>query len=321
MPLYSPGDRQGITGFFDAWQRGQTHWQIGDNTNLFDWTYVGNVAHAHLLAADKLDQVPPADTLTQEQVEDISDTYVPPITITTGSHRVPTSEARPLGPYVEPPVNGDKIKANWEDPNFKATAAREFRRSRFDQFSKNGLSGVESPEKLPLQVAGQAFFITNGEPIYFWDFSRAIWYRFDQHYGTEKYKTPIRVMGPFVGRTLAQLAEAWGWLIGKQPAFTLYRVRLVCRHKWHSIEKARRVLGYEPIVDLDEGIKRTVEVSLPLVCVLQPNADASFAELCPVEGCEPRSRQELALTQNLLTRSAVATHPTSLHVDRYTLPS
>ena len=111
-----------------------------------------------------------------------------------------------------------------------------------------------------MQVAGQVFFITNGEPLYFWDFSRAIWYRFDQHYNTEKYKTRIRVMTPFVGRCLAQAAEWWGWLVGKQPAFTLYRVRLVCRHKWHSIEKARRVLGYEPIVDLDEGIKRTVDV-------------------------------------------------------------
>ena len=28
--------------------------QIGDNTNLFDFTYVGNVAHGHLLAAHRL---------------------------------------------------------------------------------------------------------------------------------------------------------------------------------------------------------------------------------------------------------------------------
>ena len=28
--------------------------QIGDNSNLFDYTYIENVAHSHILAADKL---------------------------------------------------------------------------------------------------------------------------------------------------------------------------------------------------------------------------------------------------------------------------
>lgn len=33
---------------------GKTGVQIGNNTNLFDWTYIENAAHAHLLAADRL---------------------------------------------------------------------------------------------------------------------------------------------------------------------------------------------------------------------------------------------------------------------------
>lgn len=33
---------------------GRTNVQVGDNNNLFDFTYVGNVAHAHLLAALRL---------------------------------------------------------------------------------------------------------------------------------------------------------------------------------------------------------------------------------------------------------------------------
>lgn len=222
---------------------------------------MGNVAHAHLLAADKLDQVPAAEELTEEEREAISNEYIPPITLTTGQHRVPTSEARPLGPCVEPPADAAEIQAKWADPNFKGSHLREFRRSRFDQFSANALAGVKTS---PLQVAGQTFFITNGEPIYFWDFSRAIWYRFDQHYRTEKYKTPLRVIPAPLGKVLAQAAEWWGWVSGKQPAFTSYRVKLVCKHKWHSIEKARRVLGYEPIVDLDEGLQRTVDVSFHL---------------------------------------------------------
>ena len=63
-----------------------------------------------------------------------------------------------------------------------------------------------------------------------------------------------------IGLALAHAAEWWGWISGKQPAFTVFRVKTVSRHKWHNIEKARRVLGYEPIVGLDEGMQRTVDV-------------------------------------------------------------
>ena len=35
-------------------RNGKTGVQLGDNTNIFDFTYVGNVAHAHLLAAQLL---------------------------------------------------------------------------------------------------------------------------------------------------------------------------------------------------------------------------------------------------------------------------
>ena len=43
-----------MVGLYQAYQRGQTHFQVGDNNNLFDYTYVGNLAQAHLLAADRL---------------------------------------------------------------------------------------------------------------------------------------------------------------------------------------------------------------------------------------------------------------------------
>lgn len=222
---------------------------------------MGNVAHAHLLAADKLETTPVAGPMTEEECRETSSTYFPPITLTTGQNRIPTSESHPLGPVVTLAPDAEKAAKNWADPDFKPSTVRAVRRSRFDQFSENGLAGAETS---PMQVAGQAFFITNGEPIYFWDYARSIFYRFDKHYGTEKYKKKPIVMGNTVGLVLAHGAEWWGWLTGKQPAFTVYRVKLVCRHKWHNIEKARRVLGYEPIVDLDEGMQRTVDVRFSL---------------------------------------------------------
>ena len=40
--------------FADAYSKGRTTIQIGDNTNLVDFAYAGNVADAHILAADRL---------------------------------------------------------------------------------------------------------------------------------------------------------------------------------------------------------------------------------------------------------------------------
>lgn len=59
---------------------------------------------------------------------------------------------------------------------------------------------------------------------------------------------------------LGYLAETWAGLIGKEAGFTRYRVGYSCATRYHNIEKARRVLGYEPEVGLEEGVRRMVEV-------------------------------------------------------------
>lgn len=51
--IFGPGDRQLIPGLRGVLKMKQTKFQVGDNNNLFDWTYVGNVADAHVLAAQK----------------------------------------------------------------------------------------------------------------------------------------------------------------------------------------------------------------------------------------------------------------------------
>ena len=52
--FFRPGDRQMIQGLYVTYDTGRTGIQIGKNTKLTDWTYVTNVADAHILAADKL---------------------------------------------------------------------------------------------------------------------------------------------------------------------------------------------------------------------------------------------------------------------------
>ena len=63
-----------------------------------------------------------------------------------------------------------------------------------------------------------------------------------------------------IGLVLASLAEFWGWLVGKEVTFTRFRVTFSCATRWYNIDKARRVLGYEPDVGMKEGLERTMQV-------------------------------------------------------------
>lgn len=267
-----------MTGFYQVYERGQTHFQIGDNNNLFDWTYVGNVAYAHLLAADKLSSPPPAPPLTDaeklgadipsltEAEEALIVPSLPSIDLTTGKNRIPTSKARPLGPYRDLPPNGEQIEAAFNSEN-EDTFTRPVSRTRYDPLSDYALIKEKQyhPETSPLQVSGQVFFITNGEPCYFWDFARAIWHQLDATFPEKRKERSYTVMPRFVGMAAAFGAEWWGWLVGKEPAFTRFKVTYSCVNRWHNIEKARRVLGYEPQVGVEEGIKKMVDVrSFPL---------------------------------------------------------
>jgi sterol-4alpha-carboxylate 3-dehydrogenase (decarboxylating) len=179
--------------------------------------YVGNIAYAHILAADKLvplsteqDEDWQSDTPTLKE-EEIAHYPLPPITLTTGTYRVPTSEMRPLGPYVTRPSDGDKIEAAFNRPN--TFHNRPIIRSRFDQFSDIALARAETS---PLDVAGQVFFITNGEPIYYWDFMHMAYHQIDIIH--EQLGLPVREQRSLikfsrsVATVLSGLSEWWGWL-------------------------------------------------------------------------------------------------------------
>lgn len=49
------GERDATTkAFVENAANGKLKWQVGDGTNLFDWTFNENVIHAHILAAEAL---------------------------------------------------------------------------------------------------------------------------------------------------------------------------------------------------------------------------------------------------------------------------
>lgn len=167
--IYGERDSDIIPNMMAAYRAGRHRLQIGDNTNLLDYTYAGNAADAHLLAATHL-----------------------------------------LRPH-------------------------------------------------PTGVAGEAFFITNGAPTLFWDFVRTVF----RAAGDRTQPDQIRVVSRGVALSLAWVLESVAWFTGSKPVLSTDIVKYATMHRWYNINKARKRLGYEPRVDWEEGIRRSVKVSLP----------------------------------------------------------
>ncbi|KAJ3097181.1 hypothetical protein HDU97_005100 [Phlyctochytrium planicorne] len=162
--IFGPRDMQGASTIMDACWNGKYKVQLGFNKTLFDWTYVDNIAYAHVLA--------------MERMKETSD------------------------------------------------------------------------------CGGQAFIITNDQPVFFWDFVKLLWF----HMGYSR--TLLYVMPLPLAFFLAYLTELFAWIISPlkeiHPTFTRFRIMVFGNNRYFDISKAKSILKYKPMVDLEEGIKRTV---------------------------------------------------------------
>ncbi|KAH7401769.1 C-3 sterol dehydrogenase/C-4 decarboxylase-like protein [Phaeosphaeria sp. MPI-PUGE-AT-0046c] len=102
-------------------------------------------------------------------------------------------------------------------------------------------------------AAGQAFFITNGEPTTLRDLCLAIWKEFG-HVPSWEVRVPEGVAWG-----LGYVAEWATWITGGDGLFCRGMVSDGSRCRYASIEKARRVLRYVPRVGLEEGVRRSCE--------------------------------------------------------------
>ncbi|WWC86957.1 uncharacterized protein L201_001838 [Kwoniella dendrophila CBS 6074] len=238
--IFGPGDRQMISGFYNVVKNGQTKWQIGDNTNLGDFTYVGNVAYAHLLASDKLSEIYPYSNLRDP---------ISSINISLGSHKIPTSLSKPIGPNQNPTKEDLLLDKKFRSNIIDESDLRPVLRTKMDQFSIESSKDEAGEEGEGIPIAGQAFFITNGEPIYFWDFALTLWNQLG-------HIPPYRIVLPtLLGLFIASIAEFISNFTGKEPGFTRFRVSQATQQRFYDIEKARRLLGYHPKTSLDQGMK------------------------------------------------------------------
>ncbi|KUJ12850.1 NAD(P)-binding protein [Mollisia scopiformis] len=109
------------------------------------------------------------------------------------------------------------------------------------------------------KVAGEAFFITNGEPIEFWGFARLVWRLAGDRTPQEKViEVPM-----WLAFSLAWLAEWVMWVVSagtKRPEkFNRMQMENCSLDRTFDITKAKERLQWEPKVTLDEGARRGVE--------------------------------------------------------------
>lgn len=105
-------------------------------------------------------------------------------------------------------------------------------------------------------VAGEAFFVTNGEPMAFFDFVGRVLE------GMEL--PPVKKRVPFaLAYGVAALAEFWdtlkGGTLNAEDGMSRFAIRYLCTHHYFRIDKAKAALDWSPRVSIDEGIARTVE--------------------------------------------------------------
>ena len=102
-------------------------------------------------------------------------------------------------------------------------------------------------------AVGEAFFITDGLDIN--------WKEFTDKLALEMELKPPKLSTPyFLAHGIASLLETLykAFNIKKDPFITKYRVNNGGKDYHFSVGKAKRLIGYEAIVDFDTSIKRTV---------------------------------------------------------------
>jgi sterol-4alpha-carboxylate 3-dehydrogenase (decarboxylating) len=130
------------------------------------------------------------------------------------------------------------------------------------------LENLLSVHPHPESAAGQAFFVSNQQPVYFRDFMLAVWKHFD-HVPPFQFTVPTSLAW-FAGL----MAEAKMWVVGgKESALSRGSVRDAVGTRYASSEKVRRVLGYYPRVDFVDAVGLACEVSVSTACGLGGSAN------------------------------------------------
>jgi nucleoside-diphosphate-sugar epimerase len=105
-------------------------------------------------------------------------------------------------------------------------------------------------------VAGQAYFVTNGEPIPFFSFVSKVLAELGLPAIVGAVPYPVAFAAAALKEALDTLR---GGTLNAEDGMSRFAVRYMVRHHYFDIGKARRDLDYTPRVSLDEGIRLTCQ--------------------------------------------------------------
>jgi nucleoside-diphosphate-sugar epimerase len=114
----------------------------------------------------------------------------------------------------------------------------------------NLVDGVMLAAAAP-QAVGEIFTIADGTTVEIGEFFG--------HYARMLGKSRPRTLPTGVARTIAMAGGRIEKTLGRDTEMSAASIDYVAKRGGYSIEKARRILGYEPKVDLDEGMRRCEE--------------------------------------------------------------
>lgn len=102
----------------------------------------------------------------------------------------------------------------------------------------------------------QAFHITNDEPVPFWVFTGQILSKFG-------YPAPTRHIPAWFVMSIAYLLQFIAMIISPvvqwKPFLTPFKIALASTDHYYNCDKAKRLLGYQPVITLKQGIDMTCD--------------------------------------------------------------
>jgi 2-alkyl-3-oxoalkanoate reductase len=102
--------------------------------------------------------------------------------------------------------------------------------------------------------AGKAYFISNGEPVPLWDMVNRI-------LAAAGVPPVTRSVSPSLAYAAGSICESiWRTLrLSGEPPMTRFVAKELATAHWFDISAAKRDLGYQPRISIDEGLKRLRE--------------------------------------------------------------
>lgn len=103
-------------------------------------------------------------------------------------------------------------------------------------------------------ASGKAFFISQGEPVNLWNWINDLFVRL----GIDPVKKAVPF--PLAARIGGSLEIGYRLLgLKGEPRMTRFLAEQLAKSHYFSIEAAKNILGYQPVVTTEEGLKKSVE--------------------------------------------------------------